>query len=255
MSKINLSSARGFSLFEVIVVAGILAVVAAFSGGLVTNIIAAQKRTQLASEMSGIREVIRTTLKNRTAWDNTLTTAGAGKANSVPVNFVTFAIHDAADNLLFNYNPAVATQGFDPLGRACNTYPSVACPVRFNFQWRRDASTCNATITNCQAEVEIQVTATLAANTPYVGFNPDKLALKIKKAGESYSEVTTSCPTVGDVVTGFDAIGNPTCSPHMAVLAASGGGPSTGAPATGAPATGEPATGAPAPKSPSPKGK
>jgi prepilin-type N-terminal cleavage/methylation domain-containing protein len=265
MSKFRISSALGFSLFEVIIVAAILSVVAAFSGGLVTNIIAAQKRNELGVELNSIREIIRTTLKNRLAWENTLLAAGPGKENAVPPALTPFAIRDANNIRLFNgYNSANATEGFNPRGQRCSSYPSLACPVRLLIQWRKDTSTCNANIPNCKPEVEVIVSATMAADTPYAGMSTEKYSLKVRMAGNSYSEDRTFCGA-GDVVTSFDAQGRPTCTDAASVLAAgtptppavggpSTGGPSTGGPSTGGPSTGAPSTGAPA-KSPAPKGK
>ncbi len=61
----------------------------------------------------------------------------------VPMNAQTFALVDAKGTVLFDSRNSA--NGLSEKGEACGSYPSAACPFRFNLTW----STVCSSATNC----------------------------------------------------------------------------------------------------------
>lgn len=248
---------RGFSLFELMFVAGIMAFVASISGGLISNIIAAQKKQQFQSELTGLKDFYKRSFEDPVAWNQTL--AGLGGA-PVPAAWANFVPRDRQGNIIMGYDPvANPGKGFDLTGAVCDGYdaaaPNLTCPARYEFQWQQASNSCfdasGNPLPNCTEAVEVRINFKLAApqNSIYASINQARLSTELRVGGSSGFASDTQVCGAGQVVTGFNSDGTRACAPKDDLIAAAPPLPAPPAPPSPSPS---PTSPSPSPTSPSP---
>lgn len=144
----TISSQRGFSLIEFLVSAGLLMVAMGglAAGGSIASMLKNQQDSMAA--LVSYRNVIIASLRGsdslaRTAAGNTCLAKREGCTNMALFADLTVVNGDGSLTLTHATAPEM---GFRLDGKQCSTFPSEACPFRYNVAWR---STCSALDAGC----------------------------------------------------------------------------------------------------------
>jgi len=206
------NSQRGFSLVEIVVSVGIIAML---MGGVATYVqVTAETKRKIDTGLSlaGVKESIIRNINSPGAWNVTIgknpnlaclnyTSAGCNQGDTG-----TIAVYDIAGNLVAG---SAANAGFDKFGKPCTTFSATggdnACVFHFNIQW-----TAQCSYMPCKdPQIKIDGTLTYSPSDPklkdgvYVDrYNfsffrsetiPNSLEAVCVSLGGAFNNVTNSC--------------------------------------------------------------
>jgi type II secretory pathway pseudopilin PulG len=198
-------NSRGLSFIEILLTIGIILTVMAGGASIVSSIKSNQKRAQAITSVVQYRRSIIETLRS----SDSLAKSGAlnspqincfiyrqncGPGNSAaPTNWADFSLYrydytPTNNRILTSTNPNF---GFNLAGDPCTTYPSEACPFRYELQWKAicGPGTCEAPQIKAKGELKIFDRYSVAVNTSAQAF---EITL-----GQSIGNYEESCVSVG----------------------------------------------------------
>lgn len=164
-----LKNQKGMSLIEIMVVLTVMSLIGLGTTSLIRNLMQIQKRARSTTNISTIRQNLQNTIKNDTAWVQTIANGPGTGPNQIgcldddpatpcnhsadipaplPNDIATytaavaagrgpFDIYDASGNLF--YQGSSAGEGFTLEGQPCNTFNNAGgndnCPFRYQLTW------------------------------------------------------------------------------------------------------------------------
>lgn len=168
MKKIKVSNNLGFSIIELFITMGVIAVIFAGFTKVMESYSDQQQRVAFADRKQEILISIINIINNDIAWQKTVDYLPNTNLNCIKekakfpmipnadncnaADGGNFSLLDEAGNPYVNFQ--VPTAGFSLIGGACNTYSpggDDACPLRADLTWRPLCTTC----TNNQIEINI----------------------------------------------------------------------------------------------------
>lgn len=155
--KSTLFNRQGFSIAEVLVAAGLLAIISVGVGSLFQNVSKEQSQNNLLVTLRDLRIKFTNNIQDPKAWNNTMHVAGnnmnclisdppvacTAVTSSTPNALV--QLMDASNNNFYTgaawANPTTATDGFTAQGTPCAGFTAAAgagndaCPIAFRLAW------------------------------------------------------------------------------------------------------------------------
>ena len=247
VSKLRSAGNKGSALTISLVTVAVIS--AAFIGVYSIFLQAEKSALRILTKSSAmmIKESMMSLIANDAAWSETiarnanLACLRAAGAVCDPASVGTFSLFDGAGNVVFDSTNAAA--GFDLTGASCSSFPSQACPFRFEFRIDCGVLGCAPTLLSAgqivppQPNVDVvgrmQVEPSrnwmnLALTGPYAfqfsRTSPTRsLSSVCAKMGGTYNSVTEDCTSPvsappsftcprGTMFQGFQVNGLPNCS-------------------------------------------
>ncbi len=226
-------SARGFTVAELIIVAGIGTLVASLASLIFLQVNSSRTQANLRANLTDLKNQYTALILDDWAWQATINdTARNGLTTfdclrnrtlpCVPAGAIPgplppgyrFTPVNTDGSLLAQYDPRnTPNQGFTPDGTPCNAWvdgvPNPACPIRIDFTWQ---PICPAGPGCINPPVEIRITFRVQAadNSVFGSLNMDMYNTTLIRGGRLIRALVTGCgPT--DVTVGFDLSGQPIC--------------------------------------------
>ena len=168
MEQKYLSSTKGMSLIEVMIVITIMSLIGLGTATLMKNMFSIQRRANIKQVVKQYQNELEALLKNDQSWAFTVNLGGntsslgclrdgsAGCANAF--TDTDFQVQDTANAIFFNGNSG--TDGFDFNGQRCTAWTAAgndACPFRYTLTW---VAECPVGVNPC-IKPQVVITGTL----------------------------------------------------------------------------------------------